>query len=244
MNHTEHLQIAGVPAELHPEALAALAKAQQARKGLTAAKLKIRLFKAGKIAKLLAWEDERLCLKHPELATWDIAPMLNITAHGDNGPWVDTPEGGRPVSSYWLNKDPESAEYKEAVAKNYWCPGQHPRSKTSRKAWYRRNGGEFLAWQRGQAIDKANPVQEWTGTQEKLQVTVVRSGSAWIVKTRKQLLGKLVLTGRYGFEADNVFCGPGRSQAWFPIDNHELRAPATWGQRLRWQKPKTAAKAE
>lgn len=236
MNHTEHLAIAGVPQDLHTEALAALAKAEQASAGITKAKIKTRLLMAGKIAKALPWDAERLIDVRPDWAAHDIAPMLNITAQGDNGPWVDTPDGGRPVSGYWLDADPASAEYKAAAAKNYWSPKSHPRSTKSRKAWYRRNGGEYLAWQRGEPIDTANPVQEWSGTNGKLQVTVVRSGSAWIVKTRKQLAGPLVLTGRFGFESDNVFCGPGRSQAWFPLPGVELRAPATWGWRLRWQK--------
>ena len=230
------LTLAKVPPELHAEAFAALSKAERASKGLTKAKIKTRLFMAGKIAKVLPWDAERLRDVKPDWAEHDIAPMLNISAQGDNAPWVETPEGGRPVSRHWLNPDPASAEYQTAVQKCYWCPGHHPRSREARKAWYRRNGGEHLAWQRGEPIDTANPVQEWTGQRGKLQVTVVRSGSAWIVKTRKQLLGKLLITGRYGFEADNVFCGPGRSQAWFPLPGVELRAPATWGQRLRWQK--------
>lgn len=236
MTISEKLQIAGVPNDLHAEALDALARAQSACRGLTASKLKTRLLMAGKIAKALPWDAERLIDVRPDWAAHDIAPMLNITAQGDNGPWVDTPNGGRPVAGYWLDPNPASAEYKEAVSKCYWCPGHHPRSREARKAWYRRNGGEHLAWQRGEAIDTANPVQEWSGTNGKLQVTVVRSGSAWIVKTRQQLAGPLVLTGRFGFESDNVFCGPGRSQAWFPIPGHELRGPATWGRRVRWQK--------
>lgn len=235
MNHSTHLQIASVPEDLHSEALDSLARAEQASEGLTKAKLKTRLLMAGKIAKALPWDAERLLDVKPEWAQHDIAPMLNITAQGDNGPWVDTQDGGRPVSGYWLDPNPGSEEFQHAVGKCYWRPGHHPRSFEARKAWYRRNGGEHLAWQRGQAINTADPVQEWAGQHGKLQVTVVRSGSAWIIKTRKLLLGKLVLTGRYGFEADNVFCGPGRTQAWFPVPGVELRAPATWGARLRWQ---------
>jgi len=65
------------------------------------------------------------------------------TAHGDNVPWAGNP--GRPVPHCWLNPDPQSDEYRDAVAACYWAPGNHPRSKTAVKAWYRRNGGAGLA---------------------------------------------------------------------------------------------------
>ena len=220
------LTLAKVPPELHAEALAALSKAESASKGLTKAKIKTRLLMAGKIAKVLPWDAERLRDVKPEWADHDVAPMRSITAQGDNPPWQETPEGGRPVENHWLNPDP--ATTREAP--------KRARHSTDAMAASTLLGGEHLAWRRGEPIDTANPVQEWVGTQGKLQVNVVRSGNAWIIKKRKRLISKLVLTGRYGFEADNVFCGPGRTQAWFPIEGVELRAPATWGQRLRWQK--------
>lgn len=51
MNLIKHLQAAGVPDHYHPAAIAALERAR----GLTWAKWRVRLFKAGKIAKLLPW---------------------------------------------------------------------------------------------------------------------------------------------------------------------------------------------
>jgi len=233
MSHAKLLTIAGVPPDLRGQALDALTLAQGRSRGLFAAKLKTRLLKAGRIAKAMPWEAERLIEVRPDWADDDIAPMLNITGHGDNGPWHEAPEGGRPVVGYWLNPDPQSDEYREAVAKCYWCPGHHPRSDKARKAWYRRNGGEYRAWRLGQSVDPSLPVQRWQGQDDRLSVSVVRCGDAWIVNTERKY-GPLVLRGRYGFEVDNVFSGQYSPQMWFPIPGYELRAPVTWSTVPRW----------
>jgi len=226
MNLSRLLTIAGVPATLHVEAIDCIELADEVSDGLLAAKLKIRLFQAGAIAKAMKWEHNRLIEARPDWADRDIAPMLNITANGDNGPWIDTPEGGRPLEAFWLNPDPSSEEYARAVDACYWCKGVHPRSEKARKAWYRRNGGEYLAWSRGMAVDDG--YQLWTGTRDKLTVTVVRSGGAWLLKVTRKLIGKLSIKTRVGFEVDNVFSGPLAPQMWYPIAGHELRAPVTW----------------
>lgn len=231
MNHLDHLITAGVPEHYHADALRSLDEARERSEGLLWHKLKVRLFKAGKIAKMIPWEADRLVEVDAFMADCDIAPMLNITAHGDNGPWHDTPEGGRPVAGYWLNPDPESEEYQFAVSKNYWCKGQHPRSQKSRKAWYRRNGGEYRAWRLGAPVNPADGIQRWTGTDGKLSVEVCRSGSAWIVKTKRRLIGSLGYETRHGFEVDNVFSGQYSPQMWFPIPGYELRAPVSWSVR-------------
>lgn len=221
-----YLTIAGVPQDLHAQALPILQDAERRARGLTLAKWRGRIFKAGKIAKLMPWSANRLIDAKPEWARYDIAPMLNITGHGDNGPWQDTPEGVRPYQDYWLNDDPASTEYQEAVAKCYWCPGHHPRSQKARKAWYRRNGGEHEAWMRGMLVDNRLPVQRWQGKDGKTSVSVVRCGDAWIVNTTRTLYGPLRLEGRYGYEVDNVFWHTG--QGWWPLPGYELRAPVAW----------------
>lgn len=231
MNPLKYLRAARVPEELHAEALASLALAKERSKGLLAHKLKVRYLRAGKIAKLLAWSDERLCTVRPDLADWDVAPMTNITAHGDNAPWVATPSGARPVPCRWMDTDPQSDEYKAAVAANYWSPEVHPRSTKSRKAWYRRNGGEYLAWQRGVQIDEAAQLQVW----EAEGVRVTRADGAWMLIVERRLLGPLHTKTRIGFEVDNVFSRTGE-RAWFPIDGHDLRAPATFSVRPAWKK--------
>lgn len=218
MNIIKHLQHAGVPEILHPEALSCLDAADTRSDGLLWHKIKVRLFRAGKISKLLPWEAERLVDVRPDLADWDIAPMVNITAHGDNVPWVETPEGGRPAPGQWL--DPADAQ---AVAANYWLPGTHPRSRESRKAWYRRNGGEHEAWARGMPVDLSNGVTVWRGN----GATVYRCGDAWQVIAQDKFLFIPVVV-RVGYEISNLWRESDGAQLWFPIPGHDLRAPVSW----------------
>jgi len=214
MNLIKHLQAAGVPDHYHPAAIAALEDARERAQGLTWAKWKVRLFKARKIAKLLPWHAERLIDVRPDLAAWDIAPMFNITAHGDNVPWP----GGMPAPGAWLDDTPE------ARAANYWCEGEHPRSEKSRKAWYRRNAGEYEAWARGMPVDLAAGVQVWRAP----GVAVYHCGGAWQIVATVQLVGKLHLRVRVGYELSNVWSEAKGVQAWYPITGHDLRAPVTW----------------
>lgn len=218
MNIEKYLNIAGVPKELHASAIESIESAQARAGGLTLAKWKVRLFKAGKIADMLEWEDERLRDKHPELADWDIAPMLNITAHGDNVPWPN----GRPAPGAWLADTPE------AVAANYWCKGVHPRSKRSRKAWYRRNAGEHKAWRLGAPVALEMEHGRWERTEGRTKVIVQRCGPAWIIRASWKLIGSININTRIGFEVDNVFDPVKRVQLWYPIEGCELRAPVTW----------------
>ena len=234
MNLSRYLTIAGVPPTLHTVAIDCIDYANEQSNGLFLAKLKTRLFKAGKIAKAMSWEHNRLIEARPDWAKHDIAPMLNITANGDNGPWYSTPDGDRPYEAFWTNPDPASEEYAQAVAACYWCEGEHPRSLKARKAWYRRNGGEYFAWSRGLLVDPVNGHQVWRGSEGKYSVTVVRSGDAWLLKVTRKLIGKLYLKTRVGFEVDNVFSGPLTPQMWFPIPGYELRAPATWSVLPAW----------
>lgn len=218
MNLLQYLQRAGVPDSLHPDALACLDAAEARSDGLLWHKIKVRLFRAGKIARLLKWQDERLCDVRPDLADWDIAPMVNITAHGDNVPWVDTPEGGRPAPGQWL--DPADAQ---AVAANYWLPGTHPRSPESRKAWYRRNAGEYRAWRLGMPVDLSKGVQVWRDNGS----TVYHCGDAWQVIAQDKFLFIPVVV-RVGYEISNLWRDSDGAQLWFPIPGADLRAPVTW----------------
>lgn len=220
MNVEKLLKKAGVPAELLPEAIACLRKADHDSNGLMWAKWRVRLFKAGQIAKQLSWERERLIDVRPDLADWDIAPMLNITAHGDNLPW--NPATGRPEPGQWLDANPESMEYQAAVKDCYWSRGNHPRSKKARKDWYRRNAGEYRAWRLGIPVSAAMPVEQWSAG----GVTVLHCGTAWQLKSFKKLVAGFGLKTRIGYEIDNVF--KNGVQQWYPIPDHDLRAPLTW----------------
>jgi len=222
---TDKLKIAGVPEHLHDEALRNLNLAKMRSKGMLWHKIEARVFKAGKIAKKISWGDERLLDVAPELARYDIEPMINITAHGDNSPWGNA----GPVPGAWLNQDPESDEYKQAVAANYWCEGEHPRGKKSVKAWYRRNGGAYEAWWRGWTVDPVNKPQEWQGSAGNISVYVLEHSGGWYVESREEY-GPLVFCGQYGFEIGNVFAKQNGAwvQNWYPCAGHELRATVTW----------------
>ncbi len=213
MNIIKHLRAAGVPDHYHQAAIAAMEGARKRARGLLWAKWRVRLFKAGKIAKILPWNAERLMDVRPDLAAWDIAPMLNITAHGDNVPWP----GGRPAPGAWLDDTPE------ARAANYWCKGEHPRSQKSRKAWYRRNAGEYEAWSRGMPVDLASGAQVWRGNGS----TVYRCGDAWQVIAQDKLLF-IPAVVRIGYEISNLWRESDGAQLWFPIPGKDLRAPVTW----------------
>lgn len=217
MNIEEYLERAGVPPTLWPQAVANIGVAKTSAKGLLLHKLKVRLFKAGAIARLLPFDAERLCDVKPLWKTYDVAPMINITAHGDNVPWKLTANGVRPVPGAWLEDSPE------ARAANYWCPGEYPRSVKSRKAWYRRNGGEYLAWLRGFPVNPDELVKVWRGN----GVTVRLNNGAWQIVAQDKWLGFIPVKVRIGFEIDNVLAEDG-VQLWFPIEGHALRAPVTW----------------
>lgn len=221
MNLNRILDLAGVPATLHAEAIACFEQSRQDQPSHLK-KHWIRLTKAGKIASLLDWQDNRLIDKHPEFADWDIAPVLNVTCNGDNGPWIETPEGGRPNPDSWLDADPESADYQLACQQNYWLPGTHPRSPEARKAWYRRNACEYQAWRNGMAIDTTLPLQEWTDN----GITVIKCGHAWQMRGTLQILGPIRWKFDVGYEVGNVFgwINERWTQSWYPLPDYELRA--------------------
>lgn len=224
LNLRKYLDDAGVPKSLHSEALQSIELARERSKGLLWHKIKVRFFKSAKISKMLEWEDNRLIDVRPDLIDWDIAPMINITANGDNGPWVNTNQGGRPVKDYWLNTDPESDEYKYAVSKNYWCKGNHPRSIKSRKAWYLRNGGEGRAWRLGEVVLPDEYKEPWVSK----GIKVHQNNKSWLITGKIKLFGFIPCNLRVGFEIDNVFSGDYSPQMWFPVDGYELKAPVTW----------------
>lgn len=230
------LDIAGVPDSMQDAAIVSIITADGRSDGLLRHKFNVRYRRAKELAAMMEWETERLVDIDPTLIDEDVAPMTMITAYGDNNPyWYDTPAGGRPVERIWLNPDPNSAEYKEAVSLCYWCPGYHPRSHESRLAWIKRNGGEGYAWRRGEPINASDGVEIWRGKKGLTKVVVHRCGSAWQIQstTRAPLL--FVISTRIGYEVDNVFCGNLSPRMWFPIPGYDLRAPVTWSRMPQWK---------
>ena len=225
MNILEQLDQSAVPESIQHSAFSSLMLAQNSADGLNWDKWKVRLFKADKISKLLTWEDERLCLKYPEFAYMDVAPMENIRSYGDTLPWVETPIGGRPPPPIWLDKDPASADYQQAITyqKRYF-KGVHPRSREGHKIWYRRNGGEYMAWDRGQEVfPDRGEIDVWTS---KHNVVMHHSG-AWFLEAYDEVAFKVFKVQRLGFEVGNVFDPKTKLQGWFPIDGFKLKAPVT-----------------
>ena len=231
MQIAELLQAAGVPPTLWPDAQTSIDKARAATGGtlgaMTWRKHFVRLFRAGKIARLLPWTANRLIDVRPDLAAWDIAPVRNVTCNGDNMPWDDT----GPVADPWINADPDSADYQLAVQRNYWLPGTHPRSPEARKAWYRRNACEYVAWQRGMPVG-TSVVQEWTAN----GITVLRSGDAWQITGTRKLFGPIRLKVDIGYEVANVFVRRAGQwvQGWYPLPGYELRACVVWMRHPVW----------
>lgn len=229
MNTIEALRIAGVPDYHFKEAENSLQLADDRIKGLLLHKAKTRWFEASKIAKELKWENNRLIEVRPDWAKKDIAPMLNITCNGDFIEWVETPDGGRPYPDCWLNPDPESEDYKRACEINYrYFKGLHPRSYEARVIWYRRNAGEYLAYDRGVPITAHEGFEIWRGQEEGIIVSAWRAGAHWMVNTSKPWIGSYHLKSRKGFEIDNIFCGKLSPQLWFPIPGYQLRAPVSY----------------
>lgn len=228
MNLIELLTKAGVPVELHVQAEDCLLQAEAHAQGLTWHKLKVRLFKAGSLAKHMTWEAERLIDVRPDLASADVAPMQNVSLLGDFLPWLGDASKGTLTSGQFLNKDPNSAEYAEGVAINKWTKGAHVRSPESHKGAIRRNGGEYEAWSRGMKVSLADYQKPWVSADG--TVKVFQNGNAWLIVAKGTWLGIIPTKMRLGYEIDNVLIEvDGKpTQGWIPLPGYELRAPVTW----------------
>lgn len=223
----KYLEQAGVPVDLHKDALKCLEEAKERSKGLLWHKTKVRWLKAGKLAKMIPWEAERLIDVRLDLASYDVAPVENVKILGDFFPWVQTAQGYKPSRGQWLNPDPESEEYKIAVASNKWTPNTHPRSYKSKKNAFRRNGGEYEAWSRGITLPKTltkDDVQTYRGN----GVVVHHSNGAWQIITRDKWLKIIPVKVRIGYEIDNVYNTTDGIQNWIALDGFDLRAPLSW----------------
>ena len=217
----QFLDLSAVPSQLHGSAMACMEESKTRIKGTNLQKWKTRLFKAKAISKLLKWEDNRLVDVKPEWASHDIAPVPNVTANGDNAPWISATEAN---PNAYLNKDPLSDDYKEAVARNYWCEGHHPRSERSRLAWYRRNGGEFLVWQKGRAVKPRTlgaTFQQWTFKDKDFDIEIQEQEGVWQINAERRLIGPLWVSYRLGYELDNA-------GLWLPMEGYEFRATLVW----------------
>ena len=209
-------------------------RAEDAMKGILKIKFLGRWWYNKAIAKRLSWTDNRLA-EDDKYKKYDIEPMLNITANGDNSTWVETPAGGRPIEEVMLSQDKDSQEYKDAVKSCYWKKGEHPRSEKARAAWYRRNAGAYTVYQRGEYIDPHQPVRKFIYEDKKVKATFRNSGVVWQVEIEKKLFWKLGIKTRLGYEIDNIINSDGVQQ-WYPIPGYALRAPVTKSILPYWRK--------
>lgn len=238
MNENEfrnYLEIAKVDGKFHASAIKCLQDAWNSSGGtfghILFKKFRARLFYAKRIAKAIPWEGNRLLDYRPEWSDDDIAPMDNITCNGDNVEWYyNADDVAVPNPNSWLNKDPNSIEYKQAVACNYWKPGFHPRSYESRVAWYRRNAGEYLVWSLGKIPAPPEETKYYFGTEGTTSVRIIQSGDVWMFDVRKKFLKFFWINIAVGYELPNIYINQYSeiSQGWFPIKGKELRAPLVW----------------
>ena len=212
-NLEKALALAKVPNELWESCKASVQQSVKDQSSIIKKQL-VRFFFAGWIARQIPWEGERLLDYRPDKAWMDIAYAYNITANGDNGPWVI--HNGVPQSrgSFWLDPDPESKEYRHAVSQCYWSPGNHPRSYKARKAWYRRNACEQEANSNGAALDLNLKLEQWHSDGDE-PVSVYRLGDVWQVTAKRRVIGKLCVTTYRGYELSNVFTPSGEQSWWF-----------------------------
>ena len=221
-----YLRLAGVPSDEISKALPVLKQAGKDARWLNVKKHYTRLFLAKDLAKKLTWENNRLIEIDPKLLEHDIAPMINITVHGDNGPWVDTPEGGRPIENWALDPNPESEEFKKSQAENYWCKGEHQRSPKSMLSFLRRNAGEGRAYMLGKLVNE-NEFKIYRGKKGMLSVVVYKSGDAWLIRAYWNF-GLFRVLSRFGYEVDNFFSGDFAPRMWYPVQGYEPKATLTW----------------
>ena len=222
MNISKMLSKLDAPAEVKEAAHVALSAAVDKSKGLTWHKWKLRLFKAKKLASKLSWESERLIDVDPNLLSSDIAPVINVTAYGDHVVWV---EGVGPVPGTWMNKDPNSEDYKSNLAASKekgYKHDVHSRTKEWHTWWYRRNAGEGEAWIRGAAVGPMpQRPQVWKGE----NTLLLHSGDAWQLYHFKPWFGKWGLLTEIGHEISNVWNFKYDAQGHYPIPGYELRGP-------------------
>lgn len=162
----------------------------------------------------------------------ELAPALKAEADADvarrraavlaaGGKWLKDAPCTLPLE---LDRNPDSLDWRCAVARNYWARELHPRSVKARAAWLRRNGGEYEAWARGRAVSVATAIDRWTCESGRWRIEVLRQGEAWQVNARFALLGRWGVGWRLGYEIDNA-------RHAHPRPGFERRACLTWGWR-------------
>lgn len=220
MDYIKYLKATGVPEALHADAVERLEEARKRARGLLWHKIVSRFIKAPKMARLVVDNKAtRASAVDPDFDSYDVEPVLNINAFGDNAKWVD----GRPLNATPFGLDPGTPEYQAEVNWNYWNKGQFTGTYGSVLAWYRRNGGAAEAYARG-AVVFPEQCKSW----EANGVKVCYSLAAWQVDAKDKWLGFIPVKVRIGYEISNAVNIEKQTPNWVPFVGRPLRAPVTW----------------
>lgn len=211
MNCEKYLVAAGVPPELHAEAIASLEKARVLSKSLAPYKWSAPLVMA-LVVPWLKWSAEKL----PALfSKWD----NDISMNGDPWPWARREDGS------WYRPAPLE-DTPEARAKCYWAKGHHPRSRWARYVWLGwRNRASKLAHDLG--APASAPIAFWGDekvSRSRAGVCVYRMGDCWQIMAVERK-GPFIVRRNVGWKINNV------------RDNQHTTANVTWitWSLLRWK---------
>lgn len=207
----------------HDSILATLEAAKEASRGTLTHKINARYFKAAKLARLVVNNNvARASDADSDYRAYDVERLKNINAFGDNDDW--DPVTLRPINRNLLDGSPQ---LQKDVDRTYWCKGTWAGAYKAVKAWYRRNGGAGLVYDRGVVVGPSDPTARYVGQSGRWSVEVLVRGNASILIARYKLAFGLSLKVRTGYEIDNVFDHATNTQNWYPLDGELLRAPVT-----------------
>lgn len=191
MNYKEFLTAAGVPPELHPEALASLKRAREQSKKVVPYKRWAPLVMAWVVPRL-PWEAENLPERY---AKWD----NDVSINGDPWPWAQDSSGR------WYRHCPLE-DTPEVRAKCYWAKGHHPRSRWARYIWL---GWRNRATKMSESLGvPATPdkIQMWGDPQTSKShegVKVYRMGDVWQIMSVTKF-GPFAIRRNVGWKLNNV----------------------------------------
>ena len=190
MNLVKYLDQAGVPDDLHGEALASLARAKKASQSMFWFKWTA-MFVMAYVVQKLKWADERLPAKWRNYDN-------DVSMNGDPWPWKELEDGT------WIRFAPleDTPEVREQC---YWAKGSHPRSKWARYVWLGwRNRASITAFDLG--IKAGAPITAFGN--EKVSKSVegvlaLRMGNDWQIMSVKKF-GPFAIRRNVGYKINNV----------------------------------------
>ena len=219
MNYEKLLAIADCQ---DPAVPGILAGARAAAKGTTWRKWYTRLFKAGKLAKVVCDNNAtRASAVDPKYADDDVEHVSNINAYGDNDNWDEAT--GLPKDRNVRAAEPTQFD----IDRNYWAKGLWAGDYAAVKAWYRRNGGAGLVYRLGAPVARSDARARYVGQSGRWTVEVLTRGPAALLVASYRLAFGFSLKVRSGYEIDNVFDHNTNTQNWYPLPGYSLNAPVT-----------------